>query len=384
MSAARTSGRSQTDRDPDLGVFALARKCPLYVVGDFIVPAQPVTMLIRGRPLTSLSAWYREISQQFSDDTLVRARDCANRIGEMTFCLCRLVPYLRFLATRDLESMPCPPGLKEALAELARTAAELRPRLAREKTVVTIPLGQLQKIFSVPCKVDGDQVIPMDIVSQLMRKLGDISIRGAYYRPHKRAARALSEAISEVKQAIQASAIHENRAGDSTKEAAVSFLKDVESILARFNPQSAGQYTVVYSDANHQLQFGRGIFALVRGPLRTRNKLGRTYVGLPIRGCTRQEWLATRPICSKTPQALWTAQGVPVQNQSPCMGRNEQFSHLRSHAYSDEAALVDWLDAGVAIVTKRTAYHRERLRFKQATPRPTMHPSSNRVVLRCI
>ena len=65
---------------------------------------------------------------------------------------------------------------------------------------------------------------------------------------------------------------------------------------------------------------------------------------------------------------FWGPRGGPLRG-GICMGSSQQYSGLSSKQFSDAEAVVEWLDAGVILVTGRSDFHR-MLRAGEETELP--------------
>ncbi len=345
-----------------LGIFGSPRPGHLYIVDDNIWLARAGRTSGGVRRVGTLSGWLKAVAQQVPrNSVLAGAPNHDSWIDELRFCLCRLIPYLRFLDTGDEDDISCPPELEQAVSDVVRRAALLRGRLGHS-AYQPIPLDLLKKIFCVPCAVDSTQVIPLELAgTPLCSGQSSVTVR---YQHCARRARPLGGVLAEIQLAIGTVPNHGSTADDAHREIA-ALMQEIDRLIARFEPVNIGRCQVIYYDRYHQVHYGRGHFVLVRGPVARRkaNQGSHIYVGLTISGRTRKEWLVMRPRPCNLPEQLWTDAGVPVSD-GMCMGNTGQYGRLISSQFTDAEAVVQWLDAGVILATGSSLFHRERRNLK--------------------
>ncbi len=346
----------------NLGIFGVPRPGLLYIVNDNIWLARTGRTSGGVCRVGSLSSWLKTVAQHIPrNSVLASAPDHVSWIDELRFCLCRLIPYIRFLDTGDEADILCPPELEQAVSNIMRQDALLRGRLGHTSSQ-TIPMDLLQKIFCVPCVVSSTQVIPLELQGiPVYSAPSGITVR---YQHCTRRARPLSRVLAEIQQAIRTGPNQGSTSDDVHKETA-ALMQEIDRLIARFEPVNVGRFQVIYYDRYHQVHYGRGHFVLVRGPVvrRRTNQGNQIYVGLTISGRTRKEWLMKRPHPCNLPEQLWTAAGVPISD-GMCMGNPGQYEKLLSSQYTDAEAIIQWLDAGVIPATGISLFHREQRNLK--------------------
>lgn len=346
----------------NLGIFGGPRSGLLYIVNDNIWLAHSGRTHEKMHMVGSLSGWLKAIAQYVPrNNVLINSPDHVSWIDELRFCLCRLIPYLRFLDTGDEAYISCPPELEQAVSDVVRRAVPLRGRLG-DTAGQLIPLDLLRKIFCVPCVVSSTQVIPLEPAGIPIRSAPSAVI--VRYQHCTRRARPLGGVLAEVQQAIRKESNH-GSTSDKTHRETVTLMQEIDRLIARFEPVNTGRFQVIYYDRYHQVHYGRGHFVLVRGPVARRktNQGIPIYVGLTISGRTRKEWLMRRPRPCNLPEQLWTAAGAPV-SEGMCIGNPGQYERLLSSQFTDAEAVVQWLDAGVILATGISLFHREQRRLK--------------------
>jgi hypothetical protein len=130
----------------------------------------------------------------------------------------------------------------------------------------------------------------------------------------------------------------------------------VGSLLKRYRPKLLGRYARLYRDCHHEVQYSRGSWTLVRGPVPRRTDNVSIFLGLHLRGATRRQLLSVPPRPARSAEAFWTQAGEPCDG-GLCMGATPQYQHLSSDAFSDAEAIIQWLDGGVILATGRSALH---------------------------
>lgn len=344
--------------DINLGLLEHIKLGTLYLHGDTIYMPRP-GQLKDVKRIGLLSAWLKTQSPQLvQSDVVIKAKDYATRINEFVFTVGWLIPYLKFLDTGDESAMSTPTELEQALGRVVRLAAGLRNRPV-QRQVQPISTDLLHQIFKVPSALTLGMVIPLEpAVGAPPWKPHDIIIEGNLYRPCLNRARPLSEVIEEIEKVIREKQDTEGTTGDVDREAAKALLDDVENIIRRFEPVNVGRYRVVYKDRFHQVQYNRGSFVLVRGPVNMRNGPGQLYIGLHILGIIQRKWLATSPRGCRRLQDFWMPNGLPATG-GMCVGNKNQYRRLLSSGLTDSEAIVQWIDAGVILATGISALHRQ-------------------------
>jgi len=298
----------------------------------------------------------------------------AQHLQVLRFCLNELTPHLRSCGGesggRRESTLPLP---SRTFERLDRWAMELLRGLDGRLP----PPGSLEALdalLKVPFVVSGGMVIPISPVAGTREPGLASALGGVHHLLRPEEARPFEEVLREVRLEQERCLQRSMRAQHALSRMASQLLAEVRFALERCAPHDCGRYQVLYRDREHQLQHSRGHWVLVRGPL-TRRMDGQTlFAGLRLAGRTRRDWLGVAPRPGVQQGEFWAPDGSPLQG-GVCMGNPGQYSRLLSHQFTDAEAVVEWLDAGVILLTGRSALHRH-LR----TPRAERLPRQ-RVVL---
>ena len=343
-------------------LFGYGRVGTLYVVDNEIFLTRPAAGG-RGLRLATLSGWVRALIQQVpAQDSRGRLREYHERFHELEFCLCCLIPYLRFLQTGREADLADVTAMRKALAEVAEQLEVAGQQLGTDQPH-RLELDLIRRVLGVPCAVTNDQIIPLEKVAGGPARR-DVMIKGTCYRHQLAGARPTRRVLAELQRAMTAWPGIADGSGDAATAAAKQLLAKIQAVLEGLNPVQEKAYKLLYRDQYHQLQHNRGQFVLVRGPLKNNINPGQIYVGLPISGRTRQQWLAAPPRTVKRLKDFWTNSGLPSSGGA-CMGTSTQYSHLFSDQFTDVEAVVQWLDAGVILASGHSVLRqldRSRLR----------------------
>jgi hypothetical protein len=312
-----------------------------------------------------------QLRARASRDLVGEAWGLAERVRELRFVLNELLPFLRSL---DGTAGGAPPPPTEALRSVQTQATELRGLLASRLALPSEP-GILAGWLGVPCAVLGRQVVPLEPVAFGGTDGGTVTIGGELYRLRPEHARPSGEVHTRV-QREQALAVRRALRRDRRLRALARTLsREVASLLAAHRLGSARAWEIFHRGHLHELQHHRGHWMLVRGPVEDRRAPGHSsFVGLAIRGGRREEWLAVPPTRAQSRRELWK-RGAPVLG-GLCMGPGRQYATLHSPLLDDADAVVQWLDAGVILVTGRSDLHRslrERARAEASPDRIDPH-----------
>jgi hypothetical protein len=288
---------------------------------------------------------------------LGEALSIAKQIDEMFFCLEEVMPLLRSLGESPPSGDPDPgPDLAQESREVGARAAELREGI--ERLVPQLDSGEvLAARLGLPCAILNREVIPLQRVAAAPLEHG-ATIDDVHYRLCVESSLPFAEFLRVGRQEASRRAHRVLAANPGLTKMATEFLDEARAIVARCQPKKRARYELVYRDRDHQLQHSRGHWILVRGPVARRSGQGRVYVGLPIRGKTREERLRAGPHPASTLAGLWTPRGVPARGGF-CMGSGGQYRRLLSPRFSEAEAVVQWLDAGVILATGRSDFHRQ-------------------------
>lgn len=296
------------------------------------------------------------------------ARRYAQQLNSMRFCLNELLPLLRASGGGSghgaQHAAPLSPATFRKLArrgkELLRHLDRPPPRLESNE--------ELAVLLGAPCAIVGGEVIPLSPAVSAPPGSSLITINSERYLPHIEGTRLLDDLVGQLRQEQKRRAQQRLQDHPELNRMATEFLTELKTLLDRCGPLDCGQYQLFHRDSEHQLQHCRGHWILVRGPVERRLEKGNVYVGLPLMGRTRRDWIAAPPRTSVAADGFWGPRGGPLRG-GICMGYSQQYSGLSSKQFSDAEAVVEWLDAGVILVTGRSDFHR-MLRAGEETDLP--------------
>jgi hypothetical protein len=277
----------------------------------------------------------------------------------LRFCLNELTPHLRSLGGasggRREGSLPLPPRTFERLegwgsALLGGLDVRLPPPGSLEA------LGSLLK---VPSMVLAGTLIPLSPIAAARRRGRPVVIGGTPYVRRDEEGRPFNEVLRELRHEQELCVQRSIRARRALTRMATQLLAEVRSVLERCAPRECSSYQLFHDDGEHQLQHSRGHWILVRGPVRRRMD-GRTlFVGFHLAGRTRREWLTLSPRPGAHQGDFWMPGGGPPLRGGLCMGHPRQYTRLLTDHFTDAEAVVEWLDAGVILLTGRSELHRK-------------------------
>ena len=278
----------------------------------------------------------------------------------LRFCLNELLPLLRSSgeAPRQCDEGSLPIS-SIAFRKLEERALELSSQLRGLFLPLCIPEEPV-RLPGVPCMISDGVVIPLSPAVDGEARASFIRVGGRRYVPREREARPYAVLLGELRRERERRTEEIIRGRPELSRMASEFVGEVTSILDRFGPRDCGGYQLFFRDRDHQLQHSRGNWFLVRGPVALRSGTGNVFVGIHLVGRTRQHWLAAPPRPSPMQEGFWAPGGWPLSG-GICPGLPQQFERLCSDQFTDAEAVVEWLDAGVILVTGRSAFH-QRLR----------------------
>jgi hypothetical protein len=283
----------------------------------------------------------------------------AQHLQVLRFCLNELTPHLRSHGGapggRGEGPLPLP---QRTFERLDGWASELLGGLDLRLP----PPGSLEALGSllkVPSMVLAGTLIPLSPIAAARRRGRPIAIGGTPYVRRDEEGRPFNEVLRELRQeqeqCLQRRTMRYSRA---LTRMATQLLAEVKSVLRRCAPQDCGRYQLLYCDGEHQLQHSRGHWMLVRGPVKRRMDARTLFVGLHLAGRTRRDWLTLSPRAGAHPGDFWMPGGGPLRG-GLCMGHPRQYTRLLTDHFTDAEAVVEWLDAGVILLTGRSELHRK-------------------------
>jgi hypothetical protein len=222
----------------------------------------------------------------------------------------------------------------------------------------------LASLFAAPSAIIGRKLVPLRPVSGDTPRNTIGCVSGTSYVPRTEGARSVQEVLEKLKQEHKRLAHQRLRDQPELNRRATDFLSELKRILDRRRLAECGPYQIFHRDSEHQLQHCRGHWVLVRGPVASRVEKGDVFVGLPLIGNKRREWIASYPSSSYSPKDFWGPRGGPTRG-GMCMGDPTQYTRLLSEDFTDAEAVVEWLDAGVILATGRSRFHRHLREVEQ-------------------
>lgn len=284
----------------------------------------------------------------------------AKQLPVLRFCVNELLPLLRSSGNGVLHcggaELPLSPI---AFQSLERRGLELVPRLHELLHRLGTPAA-LARRLAAPCAIAGGRVIPLSPVTGAEPPHTLIEVRGRRYVLRGEEARPYASLLADLRREQERRTEEIVQQRSLLGRMASEFLADVKSILDRCRPKDRGGHQLFFHDLDHQLQHSRGHWLLMRGPVATRLREGSAFVGLHLIGRSRREWLAVPPRPSPAQHGFWAPDGSPLL-AGICVGDWGQYQRLCSDWFTDAGAVIEWLDAGVILVTSRSAIH-QRLR----------------------
>jgi hypothetical protein len=329
--------------------------------GVFVTPA--LNRCEEARRIGPLSNYVRMLAARpqpagaLLGGVLGEARTHARQLGELRFCLNELLPLLQSYEDAGAHCGEDSPRISTPrFQRLEARARGLLRHLDRPIPALESPDVVLAWL-GAPCAIVSGTVIPLERVTSGTPRGFAVTIGGDRYVLRTEDGRPLQGLLRDLRLETQRCAEQLLTAEPALVQMATDFLGDVESILAQCRPRDRGRYRLFHFDRDHQLQYSRGHWMLVRGPVERRTGEGSLFLGLAIKGSTRAERQSVVPRPSPTIEGLWTPQGEPARGRF-CVGSAQQYRHLLSGVYfTDAEAAVQWLDAGVILTTGRSAFH---------------------------
>jgi hypothetical protein len=292
------------------------------------------------------------------------ARRYGQQINTLRFCINELMPLLRESRRSPERIAQCTEPIFDAtFLRLDEQAKGLLGQLKLPPPELETS-EELASLFGAPCAIVGNKLVPLKPVSGSTPKNSIACVAGTSYIPRTDGARPVQEVLEKLKHEHKRRVHQRLRDHPELNRMATDFLSELKRILDRRRLEDCGPYQVFHRDSDHQLQHCRGSWVLVRGPVANRVENGDLFVGLPLIGSKRREWIATYPNSSHSPRDFWGPRGGPTAG-GMCMGDPVQYARLLAKDYTDAEAVVEWLDAGVIIATGRSRFHRRLRDLKQ-------------------
>ncbi len=348
----------------------LRRLCPgprqrIYLLHEGVFAAAGPGHLAEASRVGSLPSYVhamigREaLGMALHPDVLGNAGALLRRMDEFCFCLSELVPQLRALC--GAEPIREPGGLEE----MVKRAHELESAIAG--LLMPEPYAEpLAESLRVPCTLTARAVVPLEPVSRRRKSDFVVEVDGQLYRYRLDGTETIDDFLKNAERVLLSLLRDAVGAHPELGQRLKEFRGLARSVARRYAPRRRAHYSVFHEDDEHQLQYSRGAWMLVRGPLPMRIGEGTAFVALPIRGRTRRERLSRAPAAGRSAEDFWRSPGLPAR-AGICMGTSAQYQWLLSKQFTDAEAVVHWLDASAILATGRSEFHR-RWRALESNP----------------
>ncbi len=290
------------------------------------------------------------------------APELSGVLGEAQSHLKKL-PLLRFILNELLPELRGPSGgenePKLSADEFRRLQKQARPlRKDLEQLVPSLDsTDEVADLIGAPCVILGRSVAPLSPVTALNSGSPVFNVGGTLYAACLEQTRPFSNRLRRVRKEEERRHEQGLRERPGLVEAAGEFVHNLNAILDRFGPRERGTYQLFHRDADHRLQYSRGHWMLVRGPVAGRMGGRKIYVGLVLRGHLRRNWLSVPMRAALDPGDFWSPNGKPLGG-GLCMGDKSQYAGLRGDDLTNAQSVLEWLDAGVIVATGRSDQHR--------------------------
>lgn len=349
---------------PVLGFLAHTRSRPAYVIGHDVLMRMPSSRTLRRfTRIASLRAEAKQLAKRVSwppGEPLplpIRVSDHLRHLGEFRFCVTQLIPYLRHL-TEPQREPSAPPAVLALLERRDQLARRLSPMLAEYRPPAPISPEMLADLLHAPSEIAGGRLVPLKPLHPGATSAELVRLNGRSYERRRADSRSMSDVIRSIECVVRSQSPPDLAPG--LRDAANEFLQILGKVLETSGPVRSGRYLEVYRDRRHQLHEGRGRFLLVHGPIRRYDRHDTLFVGLPIVGTFRRQLLHPAPAVCTRPEDFWSADGT-LTCGGMCLGNPLQYRRLYTSAFTDAEAVVQWLDAGVSLASRRPVLHRERV-----------------------
>jgi hypothetical protein len=299
----------------------------------------------------ALTARARQENQRTAGTGVSSTRTVLSHLNEFIWTVEELIPYCRALGNGFLSEPTCPADVKRELDQIRQLTPQLRPASAQPASAV-IPVSALREWLRVPCAIMAGKVVPLRKARLLDRQNEIVVIDAVPYAPSSDRALPVRTVMEATWTAAKEMVENADVQCVSASVQVQTLTTLVDTVVDHHKPRSRVPYAVLYEDAQHQVQFGNGKCALVRGPIRGCRRPQTSYAGLFVTGVTRKQLLANTPRVGPRPDLMW-----PPQNRgksgSICLGSKNQYMHLHSDAFGDAEALCQWLDVARILLTRR-------------------------------
>ncbi len=340
----------------DLGRLTPGPRHQIYLLSEGVFVAAGSGHQGKAKLVSSLPAYLHAqigrdpIATALHPVVLGEAGPMIRRIQELRFCLAELIPQLRALCGADPLTAP------RSLEELVRRAGALESSIAGR--LVDEPYTEaLAEALDVPCALVARSAIPLERISRRRKSDIIVEVNGRKYRYRLDRTQALSEFLRATEQTLLGLLRGSVARGDEIRREVKDFSALGRTLFKIYRPEKHRNYTVLHHDEDHELQFSRGVWILVRGPLPMRIGAGTICVGLQIRGSSRMEYLSHAPAVGRARDGFWRSAGL-LARSGMCMGTPVQYERLLGPRFSDAEAIVHWLDASANLASERSEMHR--------------------------
>jgi hypothetical protein len=293
------------------------------------------------------------------------ARRCAEQVANLRFVLQELFPLLRSLGASRNSAVSVSAEVARQLQEFEKRAASFLDDVGRRTSALTTSglshkeRASLARMLGLPCALVGMAVIPLQPVPHPTSWDIHVKIESQLFRYCIERTRPLQSFLQALSRAEDWGSRRALAREPSLLQFATELLASARTILSSCGLTGRGLQIPFRGAARFQLQHQTGSWILTVGPTRPRLREGPpVYVGVAIRGRTREERLSSAPMVSRTATGFFTPNGEP-QRGGICMGAMEQYRHLHSPRFTDAEALLYWLDAALVLATGRSVFHQQ-------------------------
>jgi hypothetical protein len=332
-------------------------------LGDVYLHGDAISLSQRGpggqvpRPVATLAGEAASVSHRLQTRraaavpaALLRAHaHLLAHCGELAFVHEALIPYLAERAGHS-DAGACPAALRALLREVQGLVRAVAPDAAIPARPA-IPASLLGSLFKAPSVITEGQVIPLRRAGLLNRKTAAVVLDSVPYDLGHDESEPLTTVMHRAWTACEHAFAQAHPVSPVCPEAMNLLAARADDVLAYRRPAARDGYYVLYRDRDHAVQYKDGRCALVRGPLCPPGCAESFYVGLAVKGTSREALLANTPRSGGAPDLMWCAENG-VDRRGICMGSRTQYNHLLDGSFSVAESLCHLLDAARIIWTK--------------------------------
>lgn len=349
---------------------------PIFIENDdvwFCSAAQKVVTAQKfGRLSAMLMAEKLKNSQNSPQNKTFGYAKCFH---DFEFVIRFLIPYLHCLGDEN-KIVPPSPQLLTALDYIGRHLSDLEKRLG-EKQAIPIQQQLKDNLFPQRCLAIAGMLVPLHPLPRGVVQY-DVTVNGRPYQYCSYGTRPISRLADKQNTSFmqQTNPLQDNLTSVS------NLIIEMENLITKFlKPINNQRYKTIFKDDIHELQYNRGNFILVRGPLTvwsppeppnhrsatssrliharrvSSNKPPKEfYLALQIKGKTRFERLAAPVGMLNRQELFWSASGMP-NVKGVCLGDGKQYRKFLSADFNEAEAVVQYLNAAVLAKTGISLCH---------------------------